>query len=111
LAAAVSRARAHCDDAAALCAEHRQASRQTRVLVQQANAILDTAAAITEAVLAHRQIAIAEPVAAEFRADEQGGHGIALTVRLMDPARAAAAKRAISERFGGEARCDRFIVT
>jgi len=99
------------DEAAALRAEQAQAGRQTRALVEQVNAILDSAAAITEAVLARRQIALAHPVAAEFRADEDGSHGIEITVRLEDPARAPAARRAITERFGGEAPSDRLIVT
>jgi hypothetical protein len=98
------------DGAAALCAEHQQAGRRASALVRQANAILDSAVAITEAVLARRRIALAEPVGAEFRADEHGSHGIEITIRLEDPARAPAARRAIIERFRGEARCDRVIV-
>jgi hypothetical protein len=110
LLVAVVTARRQRQDAAALRAEHRQASRQARELVREANAILDSAAAITEAVLARRRIALAQPVAAAFRADEHGSHGIELTVRVKDPASAAAARRAIIERFGGEARSDHLIV-
>jgi hypothetical protein len=110
--AAIAAARRHRDDAAALRAESRQANHQARALVRQgANAILDSAAAIAESVLAGHRIALAEPVSARFRAHVHGSHGIELTVRLKDPARSAAAKRALIERFGGEARGDAVIVT
>jgi hypothetical protein len=106
LAAALERR----EEAAALIAERRLASRRARALVQQKNAILDSAVAIVEAVLARRRIALAEPVAAAFRDDGHGSHGIELTVRVQDPASAPAARHALVERFGGEAPCDRLIV-
>ena len=75
------------------------------------NAILDSAEAITSEELAQRRIAVAEPVSARFRTDEAGTTGIALTIKLKDPSRIAAARAAIAERFGGLARCDAVVVS
>ena len=97
------------EEAAALRAESRQARRRARALRQDSNAILDAAIAITKEVLAHSRIALAEPVAAKFTTDD-GSTGIEITVRLQNPTRAVAAKKALIERFGGEASCDRLIV-
>jgi hypothetical protein len=43
---------------------------------------------------------------ARFQTDRHGSCGIEITVRLDDPARAALARSAITERLGGESRCD-----
>ena len=79
--------------------------------ITRSNAILDSAEAITSDELAQHRIELAEPVSARFQTDEAGNTGIELTVRLLDPARVAAARTAIAERFGGIARCDALIVT
>jgi hypothetical protein len=97
------------EEAAALRAESRQARRRTHSLRKDSNAILDAAIAITEEVLAQRRIALVEPVAAKFTTDDVST-GIEITIWLTDSTRAVAVQRALIERFGGEARCDRLIV-
>jgi hypothetical protein len=97
------------EEAAALRAESRQARRRTHSLRKDSNAILDAAVAITEEVLAQRRLALVEPVAAKFTTDDVST-GIEITIRLTDSTRAVAVQRALIERFGGEARCDRLIV-
>lgn len=78
--------------------------------VTNENPILLSAVAIIETVLTRRGLALAEPVAARFRTDERGSTGVEVTVRLRDPQRAALARRAITERFGGESHTDRLII-
>lgn len=87
-----------------------QTDRYTRPLFDRTNAILDSAAAIVETVLARCGIALAEPVAARFRTDEIGSCGIEVRVRLRDPKSVGIARSAILERFGGESRSDRLII-
>jgi hypothetical protein len=76
-----------------------------------ANAILASASELIETVLVGRGIGLLEPVAARFHSDRHGSCGIELTVRLEDPTRASLAKSAITERLGGESRCDSLIIS
>lgn len=78
--------------------------------MEAGNALLESAVAITEEILEWRQISLANPIAARFRTDERGSTGIEITVELADPTKAAAAREVLTERFGGEVRCDRLIV-
>ena len=111
MAEVTARSRQRREEAAALQAVSRQAQRRASALVEAGNAILDSAIAITVEVLARREIALAQPVGARFLTNERGSTGVELDVRLKDPAEALAAKRAIVERFAGEAHCDRLIVS
>jgi hypothetical protein len=107
----VALARERRDEAAALRAESRQAQRHARALREDRHAILDAVVTITNEVLARRRLAPAEPVVAKFQTDERGSSGIEIIVTLEDPTYAALARRAIIERFGGQASTDSIIVT
>ena len=63
------------------------------------NAILEQARlAVTELLGAHT---LAEPVRARFADATSGSTGVAVTIRLRNPAHAPAARAAIAERYGG----------
>ena len=83
-------------------------SRQQRA--EERNAILDGAVAITTEVLARGRLALAGPVVAKFQTGDHGSTGVELIVWLKDPSRAAAAKKLITERFGGECRSDTLTI-
>jgi len=64
------------------------------------NAILEQARqAVTELLHAHAH-PLAEPVGARFLDATTGSTGVAVTVRLRDPARAPAARAVLAEHFG-----------
>jgi hypothetical protein len=76
----------------------------------QSNAILDAARAIVTGVLTQRGFRLAEPVGAGFHQCTHGSTGVRITVKLSEPRRAAAARAAIAERFGGPRDVDVFDV-
>jgi hypothetical protein len=78
--------------------------------VGKSNAILEQAAAVVAAALGADGLLIAEPVAASFRDAPNGSSGVAVAVRLRDPAHAPLARRMLAERFGGGTGVDVFIV-
>ena len=73
-------------------------------------AILESVRAIVGEVLHSEGFAVAAPVNAEFRTAESGTTGVAVTVRLEDPARADSAAAALADRFGGTCSPDAIIV-
>lgn len=64
------------------------------------SAVLRTAAHIVSSLLHRHDFSLAGPVEARFRLNEHGSTGIAVTVKLLDPVRAGAARALLLERFG-----------
>ena len=73
-------------------------------------AILASVRAIVREVLHAKGFAVAAPVNAEFRTAETGTTGVAVTVRLEDPADADSAAAVLCDRFGGPGSPDAITV-
>jgi hypothetical protein len=91
------------EEAAALRGESRQAVQQSHAVQRETGAILREVMRIVTEVLAQHTFVLAAPVAARFQENERHNTGVAIEVRLADPAGAEAARRAIVQRFGGVA--------
>lgn len=63
------------------------------------NAILDAAGSAIASFLMGQGFALAAPVTATFRTGSHGSSGVGVTVALMDPSEAPAARAAIYEHF------------
>ena len=63
-------------------------------------AVLRSAAQMVSSLLHRHDFSLAEPVEARFRTNEHGSSGIAVTVKLLDPLRAGAARALLLERYG-----------
>lgn len=73
------------------------------------SAVLRSAATVVSSVLRRHGFSLAAPVETRFRLNEHGSSGIAVTVKLLDPPRAGAARALLRERFG-DAGVDHFEV-
>lgn len=97
--ASVDAARRVRDDAAALCAESRQAQRHAAEIRRETNAILDTVALLLTNLLRREGFALLAPIAVRFRTAEGGSTGVQVVVRLSDANQREAVKAAIGARF------------